>query len=842
MDPWREEAHRQLMLLLARSGQRSAALRQYETCRRILADELGVEPGAETRVLYERIRAAESMRRDNLPPQSTPFIGREEELAEITARLAHPDCRLLTLVGSGGIGKTRLALQTAAHLAQSGTFLHGIAFVPLAPLGSSEFLVSNLAQSLAFSFSGRDDPKAQLLNYLREKEMLLVLDSFEHLLDGAGLLAEILQGAPEVKILVTSRERLNLRWEWIFEVEGLGYPDFRLKDARDTTDDLQSFDYAQDRSDIYTLKFPAVQMFVQSARRVHPRFSPAEENPSVVRICQLVEGMPLALEMAAAWVREYSCAEIARQIEHNLDFLASSLRDAPERHRNVRAVFDHSWSLLTEEQRRALEKLSVFRGGFYSEAAEQVSGASASLLSALTDKFLLRRSPSGRYDLHELLRQYVAEKLAAIPLEQERAHDSHCDYYADFLFQREGTLRGEKQKQVLAEMNEEIENVRAGWRCAVERRKDEALARSLDSLFVFYETRNLFQAGEQVFGTAVDSIARAENHADSRRQELLGRLLARQAVFSFRLSNYGKAKDLLRQSVAILRALDARAEMAFALNNLGNAAERLGEHAEARQLYQESLAICRELGDPWGIARALSNLGFIACQQGENREAQQLLEEALVIRRQIGDRAGIAKALINLGLVANQLQEFAAAKRFYQESLTIFQEMDNQLGFAICLNNLGYTAYNLKEYAEARELYQKGLAIRRELGDQWGIALALDNLGAVACEMGDYEASRMYFRQALKVAEEIGAVRRSVEVLVGMAALAAKQGQKEKAVELLALSLSHPAISQESKDKGQRLLTELESQLAPEVIAAVLEGGKGKRLEEVVEELTKRSG
>jgi len=332
--PWREEGHRQLMRFLARSGQRAAALAQYETCRRILQRELGVPPSAETRALYERIRDAPAPRH-NLPLEPTPFVGRGAELTEIARALNDAACRLLTLVGPGGVGKTRLAVRAARD--QVRAFLHGVFFVPLAGLEEPHLLATAIAEALGLRLTGHEPAADQLLAYLRDKELLLVLDNFEHLLtpshteQAVSLVLKILQQAPGVKVMVTSHQRLNLRWEWLIEVKGLPYPD-RQAPAEAT--------------------YSAVTLFVQSARRAMRR-SLEGEMEEVARLCRLLEGLPLGIELAAAWTGEYSCAEIARQVERGLDALSASAHDYPPRHRSLRAVCDYSWSLLNSEEQQA---------------------------------------------------------------------------------------------------------------------------------------------------------------------------------------------------------------------------------------------------------------------------------------------------------------------------------------------------------------------------------------------------------------------------------------------------------------------------------------------------------
>ncbi|MGD9100315.1 MAG: BTAD domain-containing putative transcriptional regulator, partial [Anaerolineae bacterium] len=482
LDPLHEPAQRRLMILYAQAGQQAAALRQYQLCVETLEAELGIPPADETTALYERIRAGDPSRvpgkherekdsavtdpdprsfrslaleqaplAHNLPPQLTSFIGRDDDLAKILRLLCdEADCRLLTLFGPGGIGKTRLALR-AAEQALS-VFSNGVYFVPLVGVSEPEFLVSTIAEALDTSFSGEVDPRRQLLNHLRDKEMLLVLDNFEHLLEGVDLLSEIVLTASQAKLLVTSRTRLNLQEEWGFEVKGMRYP--LSDDAEGPTPETYS----------------AVQLFVERARRVKTDFAlSAKDAPAVLQICRLVAGTPLGIELAVFWLRLMPCQEIARRIEQSLDFLTTSIHNVPERHRSLRAVFEHSWLLLSEDERAVFSQLSVFRGGFHNRAARRVAGATLPLLSALVDKSLVQHDRKGRYKIHELLRQFAAEKLQEKQGESERLRDRHCVYYSSFLQAREPHLQGQGQRETLQPIMVEIDNIRAAWHWAIER-------------------------------------------------------------------------------------------------------------------------------------------------------------------------------------------------------------------------------------------------------------------------------------------------------------------------------------------------------------------------------------
>lgn len=473
-----------------------------------------VEPAEETAALYERLRAAAVAPRHNLPPQPTAFVGREAELAELLAWLDSPGGRLVTICGPGGIGKTRLALEAAAARAES--FIEGARFVPLAEVTSPEFLASALATAL--QLSGRQNA-AQVLGYLRRRELLLVLDSYEHLLchpgpdggEGMRLLEAILTQAPGVRLLVTSRERLKLRWERCFELGGLACPPSEVAPAGE----LEGYD--------------AVCLFLQAARRVVRGFELAAANAAgVVRICRLVEGMPLAIELAAGLLRAHTCQEIAQRIEGDLGFLASPLQDLPARHRSLRAAIDHSWRLLTPAERVVMMALTLFRQGFTGPAAQQVAGAAQGVLESLVDRSLLRFLPSGRYEMAELLRQYAAEALAAEPAVWAGAGDRHSACYLSLLAEREAELSGAGAARAVEALRPELANVRAAWLWAAAQARLADIERSLEALARLYLLAGPYQEGEALIGAAVDRVRPLVEEARAPALALL-RLLAQRA-------------------------------------------------------------------------------------------------------------------------------------------------------------------------------------------------------------------------------------------------------------------------------------------------------------------------
>jgi predicted ATPase/transcriptional regulator with XRE-family HTH domain len=472
------------------------------------------------------------------------LIGREFELAEISRFLLDPGCHMLTLTGTGGIGKTRLALEAAVQRQEA--FAHGGIFINLVPLNGRDQIVTAIADALGIVLYSASDRSVQLISHLRDKELLLVLDNFEHLLvlvDCVSLAIDILKGAPSVKLLVTSREPLQLQAEWVFEVRGMPVPALSELDGLETSS--------------------AVRFFIQRAKQACIDFElSAEDRNAVGQICQLVDGMPLAIELAAAWTRTLTCTEIAKEIQSNISFLATSARDVEERHRSIRATFDYSWKLLSDEEKQVLKQLSIFKGGFTREVAEYVTGADLSALSALVSKSLLNRIAPGRYDLHELVRQYSFEHLMKNEAAYVAANDRHSEYYSLLLQQRGSVFKGADQPTAASELASEIANLRQAWKWAGERGQAVQIGQAADTLFWLYEFRCDCREGVSLFGHVGNrldvgnvSITETASSADETRVITQARVMAYQGFFCLRQGLHPQSKELLERSLAMLRPL-----------------------------------------------------------------------------------------------------------------------------------------------------------------------------------------------------------------------------------------------------------------------------------------------
>ena len=750
LTPWQEEAHRQVMTLLARRGQFSAALAQYQNCRRALRAELSVEPSTETQTLQRRILNARSAPPLRFPQFPTPFVGRRDDLAQIARLLAKPACRLLTLLGLGGSGKTRLAIEAAK--AQRHAFLDGVVFISLAAIDSGSAFYAALAEALRLPLHPAEDPQRQLIEFLQDREILLALDNFEYLLDEAPFLAKILRAAPAVKLLLTSRRPLNLRWETRFVVRGLPY---------------QSADLAAD----------SVTLFTQNAQRVKLDFQPSARNrPDIVKLCQQVEGHPLALELASAWVGQLKCREISAKIAKNLDILATTMPDVSPRQQNIQAVIDYSQQLLSAKTQPLLPKLSVFRGGFSAAAAQKICKASRLALAELEDKFLLRRHPSGRCEMHELVRQFARRQLRQSAKAEAQLKQARARFYADFLRQRE---RAAASIQPAREIGEEWGNIAASWEWALQTKDAAFIAAAAAPVSDFLALRGRIKEGTAMMTNAINALAdKSDNNAKLAR----GRAQTQRGVL---ISHFGELPEALRafdKSLLLFETLQSDADTALALVEKGHALQDLGRYAQAELFCARGMELYKKLNCQRGVALAHKMLGHTYYHSKRWAKARASYLESARLFEELADKQQLSAMRINLGNIAFELEDYAEAESNYRQSLELKIALGDQRGIATAWHNLGEVAFKLKDYQKAGEFLQQSFAIAERINARPIAATSLNLTGDIALARNDFSAAREAYFQSLTIsAAGRSAPVTTAEALNRLGELAKKQGNPAEA-------------------------------------------------------------
>jgi predicted ATPase/DNA-binding XRE family transcriptional regulator len=792
---------------------------------RVARGELGMERLAHISNLinHPNLSPAPANPHNNLPILPTPLIGRQREVEQLNQLLFDPQCRLLTLVGPGGIGKTRLAVEAAAQV--QDVFANGVYFVPLASVNSLDAVIPTIANAVYFVFYGPSDPKVQLLNYLRDKQVLLVVDNVEHLLGvvphqetAVELLVEMLQQAAQVKLLVTSRETLGMHDEWVFEVRGLPLPN-----------DIHTEGSSQNTS---------VELFLQRARRAHVEFSATPEDyPAIVSICQLVDGNPLGIELAASWVRTLSCDEIASEIERGLDFLAVRARGQPSNHHSLRAVFDHSWKLLTEEEQGILLRLSVFRGGFRHEAAETVTGATLSALSALMTKSLIRRSSAGRYDLHELIRQFAASNLAKNPREMRIAKERHASYYLGLLEEQGVRLQSHQQKEAVVELTGDMDNIRAAWDWSIANQEFIRLYQVSARLMHLFEVRNWFNEAEITFRKTVDSLRASirESEMDVTHQVVLHAMFAHLGYLQFRLGRGEEAYNILSPSAAFLRTCAEPIAAVYALYYLAIDCCILGKFSEAKDSLEVSRMLARKCGEHWYEAMDTEFLGRVAIEQGEYKQARQYLSEALAMLRELGDPSMIAHTLSYLGRAMQLLGEYREAAKVLREGLELSRENGYHVAMSLALFGLGKTAYVEGRYEEAQPFFSESARLFQEIGDTHRLSRTLYHQGLNSMALGNAVGAQNDFCTALNLAYKGGFTTSTLNALTGLAALASQQKASQETLELALYVVQHPASTQETKNLAKELQVQIVAKLSPEQVEAAEQHIGLKSLDEFVQ-------
>ncbi len=911
---WDEAAHRELMRLYALNGQRSAALQQYQECVRVLEQELRIEPEPQTTALFEAIShqpetvltpghpaqlsLSESISLSAPLPlyQATPFIGRQQELDEIVETLHQPGCRLLTLVGLGGIGKTRLAQQLISRM--RAEYADGVYFVALTAIPSADFLVPTLAETFQFSPSPGEEYQQAFQHFLSKKRLLLILDNFEHVLDGAGILRNILQHAPDIQAVVTSRELLELEEEWVYAVPGLSFP-------------ANMPENVEQHSLLH--RYDAVQLFVQSAHRIHAAFALSDQNLAhIVRLCQRVDGLPLALELAASWCKMLSCRQIVAEIEQSFDLLTSRHTDRDPRHQSIRVVFESIWNQLAVDDQQRLCQLAVFQGSFDANAARVVADLSLPHLAEFMNRSLIKGDADGRFTLHPLLRRFLSEHLQAEPARHAAALRAFHAHYRQLLETYGQHLHTDQQREALHALLHELPNIRAVWQAAIEKRDCVSVVVMLPVLSLFYDIQSRFQEGNDLFQQAVSIWSQPAQTTDE--TLVAAQLQIQHAVFTTRLLYDQDVSPLYREALPILQEirepelvltclqvgwlkslnpLDADEagdwiakgrqlaeakgdiwETAFALYVQGDFAQwGRAEYEEAKGLYQQSLELRQRIGDWWGQANALNSLGHSSVILGRYQEAQWFHREALRISQDVNDLHGIAWAkaqladiarvlghyqdawtlnwkvyrlamrfgnqgiaawrLLNVGRILFFQDHFDDAMQHVQQSLLLFQRVHHRQGQARALLDIGRILFRQDQVAEARLRFQESLAQFRANRQDSGEAMVLFYLGYVHFALNEMDQAFEQMLFAFRFAYQKGVIGTILRYCYGLGELLLHTEHPSDGVRILAFVVHHLATPDYVRKRVQTILAKQERQQPAAEFQAAIEAGKRMTVEDI---------
>lgn len=678
------------------------------------------------------------MMRNTLPNYTTPFVGRSKELLEIKNRLQNKDCHILSLVGSGGIGKTRLAVHYATD--QASDFEHEVTFVSLQSASDEEHMVILLAEALEFKFYEYEDATQQVQDFLRDKNLLLVMDNYESLLPEVEFVSSLIHSSPNLKILVTSREPLNIQEEWLYSVTGMKFADVPSKTADN---------------------YDAIQLFASRAQQIRQDFSLERELPYIARICRLVEGMPLAIELAVTWLRTLSCKEIGDQIEHNLDFLVSSMRNVPSRHQSIRTVFNQSWSMLSNQEQDTFMKLAIFNSGFNLDAAKSIASANVLILSGLVEKSFLRRTDSDRYQIHELMRQYGLEKLETSTL-YAQTQGLHCEYFLQLLARNTDNLMGKSQTSALDEIEAEYANIRFAWEFAVAQGNYKGIVNSVDSFYWFCVFRGYFQEGIKLLELTI---------AGSVPPSFWSKVKAKQIGLMVHaiIEDRSDWHFDLEQCLKIARNDQDLENIGFCLSIMGLRELVLENFAQSRTYYEQSLEAYQQFGNDFYIARVLRQIGYVYLHQGNFEGAEPRLRDSLALARHCGDKVTEANCLYNLGSVAgfrNDIEDWFSA---YEAALRIRRELDDRASIALNLGGLAIGFFCRGDLDRANKYASEALSIATDINHRESKGLALIWLAYIACINEHYEESQILFERSIHLVPENN---KSSWVLLGQALLA----------------------------------------------------------------------
>jgi DNA-binding SARP family transcriptional activator/predicted ATPase len=830
--PWDESAYYQLIQLLAQDQQWSAAQKQYASLVQYLKNDLNVNPDPKTVALFEEVRAqslttpsSEMQRKPlhHLPLMTSQFVGREKEIASISAWIANPTQRLLNILGMGGVGKTRLALEIAHE--QVGIFQQGVFVVWLRNIDSLDGFISEIGNVLAINFSDQSSKQQQILDYCRQKHLLLLLDNLDELSthqDVQLFLEEMIKECVQVKMMVTSRNKINIVDEIVYHLEGLDYED--LNQATGPSD--------------------AVQLFTQKVQTIQRKFELSGTNQrSILKLCNLVEGHPLAIELVAGSVVGNIEKKIEETIEQGMGAFISALTSHQNHHQTLSAVFEMSWVRLSPQEQSTLARIAILKGGFEENTVREIFGINSHRLTSLLDKSLLRLSFEGRYDLHEIVRQFSEQKLKESG-ECGNAVESLSHYYLAFLKVQAQNFEAGEQSACLDCIEVELENIKVAWKWILYTERYSLLIEIIEVLYQYFMVRSRFAQGIEWLQEVKLLV---ENKPD--KKLLYAMLLNRIGYLAYKTRQNELSQQSLATSYDLLQALNNDQEMALCLVGLGQIELRshkkyqkaLDYASRSIQLYQKvqdlsgeahaaylkgivlnriteydaaepallyALRVARETRNLRRMVSPLNLLGDIACIKGQYDQAEVFFKEGLEIAIKLGDRFNQGVLLNNLATLFHYSKSYDMERKVLLESLSICEEIGDQDGIALAYNNLSEVAMVKGDFEQAIRYGEMGLEIGQQIGEEWTIIVSLNNLGEAYLGFGKMQQAMEHLSNAICMAYEIESLDLVARIAVIIGRVLFKEGKDQEARDWLQASIQHSAIEYDHQQIAIQVLKE----------------------------------
>ena len=759
--PTDEAAHQKVIELHLKTGERNQARKQYEKLKDMLKSEFNLAPDSHSDSLLRQIQSTGSAgkperphpgtrpRVKNGPVFQTPFVGRHDESRQLISMLQNPEIRLITLTGMGGAGKTRIAKQISDRAGD--WFRDKSVWVPLESLDSPEYILPAILECIQAKFARRINGsilemithgislESILRENLRERNVLMILDNAEHVISGLAFIPRLIERCPGLKILITSRTRLSIRAEWVLEIPGLSF-----RDPSKVSEEGPS---------------ESEELFCRSARRVQTRFSITDQNrPDVLRICSLVQGNPLAIEIASTWTRVLSCREIAIEMDRNIDFIKTTMSDVPKRHRTMRAVFEYSWHMLTPQEQRYFCRLAVFQAGFDHWAARTIAGTNLQTIASFLDKSIIRQISENRYEMHDLIRRFAEQRFGPSSRQIDMIRTRHVYHYLNLVRDSESALKGPDPASALNRISIDIENVRNACRWAVQLGLHQLLRQAAIALFIYHDIRNLYEDGSRIFDSLSNMMPRPDLSGGGSEDPDCKAVRGLFLVFTGWFRRYfepARAHELCREGIAELELEYAKREWAFSVALYMFMGEKSWTE-DTRKMLKKALTVFEDAKDDWGRAMALEALSY--CLHIDSPAvARDFIEQSLQIRRKIGDRWGTSMALFMAGLLSEQQKDYEASKSSYLESLEAHRYLNIDMGGIVnCQEGLARIAAITGRLEEADHWYEEACRVCSTTGNTLGTADILMHASDVAARLGRKEDAIRKLKQSMVVFERLG--------------------------------------------------------------------------------------